>query len=117
MLSISFYNEIGEITGSLTGDESGIELNKQMSEVPWVEGDWFGKPVYVLNGVVTDRPVCPAVLNGLVLSDLPVPCVLDINGTKYNVDQSEVTLDLGTGSFTITVIAFPYLDGVFHVDN
>lgn len=116
-MGISYYDEQGRITGDVTGDEAAIELTKQLTTLPWVDGDWLGKPVYVLNGVVTDRPVCPAVLNGLVLSNLPVPCVLDINGTQYNVDQSEVTLDLGTGHFVIKVIAFPYLDGVFNVDN
>jgi hypothetical protein len=53
----------------------------------------------------------------MVLTGLPVPCVLDINGTQYNADESEVELDLGAGSFQIKVIAFPYLDGVFNVEN
>lgn len=117
MPSISFYNDQGSFTGELSGDEIVINLNKELSEFEWIDGSWYGKPYYVLNGEATLRPACPAVLDGLILSDLPVPCVLDINGTQYNVDQPEVELDLATGLFIIKVIAFPYLDGVFDVEN
>ena len=116
-MGISYYDESGKITGEVTGDTAAIELTKQMTTLPWVEGEWFGKPVYVLDGEVLDRPACPAVLTGSVLTDLPVPCVIDINGTKYDCDEESADLDLGAGSHTITVIAFPYLDGVFNVEN
>lgn len=116
-MGISFYNERGEFTSTLTGDASVIELTKELTEDSWADGDWFGKPFYALNGEAVERPVCPSVLTGLVLSDLPVPSVIDINGTRYDSDESIVELDLGTGSFKITIIAWPYLDGVFNVEN
>lgn len=117
MSAISFYEPSGEINAVLEGDDSVIELNKQMTQSLWIDGLWDGKLYYVVDGVATFRPACPAVLDGLILSDLPVPCVLDINGKQYNVDQPEVELDLAIGLFIIKVIAFPYLDGVFDVEN
>jgi hypothetical protein len=117
MATITFYNEQGQFTGELFGDAVVIELNKTLTENAWVDGSWYGKPYYALDGEAVLRPDCPAVIDGMVLTDLPVPCVLDINGTRYDADESEVELDLGAGSFVIKVIAFPYLDGVFNVEN
>lgn len=117
MSAISFYEPSGKIYAVLEGDDSVINLNKQMTQSAWIDGMWDSKVYYVVNGLATLRPACPAQLNGLVLSNLPVPCVLDINGTSYNVDQAEVTLDLPTFASVVRVIAFPYLDGVFNVNN
>lgn len=116
-MAISYYDEEGRITGEMTGDVAAVELTKELTTQAWVDGLWFGKPVYVLAGEVLDRPACPAVLTGMVLTDLPVPCVLDINGTKYDADEASVELDLGVGQFTIKVIAWPYMDGEFNVEN
>lgn len=116
-MGISYYDEDGRITGEVTGDPASIDLTKELTTQPWVDGEWYQKPVYVLNGEVLDRPVCPAVLTGIVLTELPVPCVIDINGTKYDSDDATVELDLGVGAHKITVIAWPYLDGVFNVEN
>jgi len=117
MSEITFYDPDGKINAVLRGDQSVIELNKQMTESLWVDGLWDSNTHYVVDGIATLRPDCPATLDGMVLTGLPVPCVLDINGTQYNADESEVELDLGAGSFQIKVIAFPYLDGVFNVEN
>lgn len=117
MSAISFYEPNGKINAVLEGDESVIELTKQMTESLWVDGFWDGKLYYVVDGTATLRPDCPAVLDGLTLTDLPVPCVIDIDGTKYESDDDTVELDLAAGSHKITIIAFPYLDGVFNVEN
>jgi hypothetical protein len=117
MSAISFYEPDGEINAVLEGDESVIELTKQMTASFWIEGFWDGKLYYVVDGTATLRPDCPAVLDGLTLTNLPVPCVLEINGTQYNANQTEVELDLVQGLFIIKIIAFPYLDGVFNVEN
>ena len=116
-MTISYYDAEGRITGQLSGDAAVIELTKELTTESWVEGEWFGKPVYVLDGEVLDRPVCPAIFEAGALINLPVPCVIDINGTKYDCNEESADLDLGAGSHTITVIAFPYLDGVFYVEN
>jgi hypothetical protein len=116
-MDISFYNSRGEFTGTLGGDPGFVEVTKQMTESLWVDGNWDRRTHYVVDGAATLRPACPATIDGMVLTGLPVPCVLDINGINYDVEQSEVELDLGAGSFVIKVIAFPYLDGVFNVEN
>ena len=116
-MTISYYDGQGKITGELSGDDAVIELTKQLTPLPWVDGAWLGKPVYVLAGEVLDRPACPAIFDDGALINLPVPCVIDINGTKYDCDEDSAELDLGAGSHKITVIAFPYLDGVFNVEN
>ena len=117
MAAITFYDEKGQFTGELFGDAIVIELNKTLTENAWVDGAWYGKPYYALDGEAAERAECPAVLTGLILTELPVPCVIEINGTKYDSDDATVELDLGTGEHKITIIAWPYLDGVFNVEN
>ena len=116
-MGISYYNERGEITGQLSGDAIVIELTKEMTTDAWVDGEWYGKPVYVLAGEVLDRPACPAIYEAGALINLPVPCTIDINGTRYECADDSAELDLAAGAHTITIIAWPYLDGVFNVEN
>ena len=117
MSAISYYEPNGAISAILQGDQIVIDANKAATTENWIDGAWDGKTHYVLNGVATLRPDCPAVIDGLTLTDLPVPCVIDIDGTKYESDDATVELDLTAGSHKITIIAFPYLDGVFNVEN
>jgi len=71
---------------------------------------------YVKYGKVFNRPVNPAQLIGTTLLNLPVPCVVAINGREY--DCNEATADLcftHVGAYKIRVSAFPYLDAHFEV--
>jgi len=117
MSAITFYEPNGAISATLQGDEIVIEANKQAATENWIDGFWDSKKHYVLNGEAVLRPANPAVLTGLILSELPIPCVIDINGTRYDCSDESAELDLDAGAHKITVIAFPYLNGVFNVEN
>lgn len=117
-MSISFYNQRGEITGNLNGDASVIELTKEMTEDLWVEGDWYGNPVYVLDGQVVARPENPTTVSGNTLENVPVPTTVIINGTSYETDESIVELGFSQpGTYVIKVVSWPYLDKEFTIEN
>ena len=116
-MKICFYEPNGFITGFLSSDEETIALNKSLQS-NWIDGEWNGKTHYVLEGEATERPINPATLDNLTLNNLPVPCKISINGTEYDIDESEVELDLPmVNEYLIRVIAFPYLDAEFTIET
>ena len=70
---------------------------------------------YVSNKTLTPRPANPATLNGAVLSNLPNPSTVTINGTPYTVTDGELDMTFpNAGTYSITVSSpFPYLDASF----
>lgn len=117
-LYISFYNERGEITGAIGSDEAGILLNKERAEQPWVDGDWYGKDVYVADGEVRPRPANPARLDGMTLRDLPTPCTIHIGAQAYPCNDTVAELEFEhPGTYTVRVESWPYLDKEFEVEN
>lgn len=115
---ISFYDSTGKITG-MAGFHPGIEdMIKEYSTDPWVDGEWLGQDVYVVNGGVQPRPANPATLVGQVLENVPVPATIKINDTSYEANESRVELAFSQpGTYRVTVIAWPYLNKEFQVEN
>lgn len=70
---------------------------------------------FVSGGVITPRPANPATLNGTVLSGLPNPSTVTINGTAYTVTDGELDMTFpNAGTYAISVTSpFPYLDAAF----
>lgn len=101
-----------------------LQVEHQRNAVPCPTGD--STTHYVLSGAPVERPACPAVLNGKVLSGLPVPCKLVIHtgdyvmgriGTEYHVFEPTVELAFpNPGAYTAVVECFPYLDGIYKVN-
>ena len=117
-MAISFYDERGEFKSSLTGDVAVIELTKELTEDPWVDGDWFGKPFYVLDGDVLPRPENPTTVSGLALENVPIPATVIVNGVSYQTDDSFIEFDFNQpGTYAVKVIAWPYLDKEFSIEN
>lgn len=120
--SISFYDSTGKITGYSHSEISVMDMmleerKKHPEADPYVEGNWFEQDVYVLNGIVTPRPECPATISGNVLQNLPVPCKILINGKSYDCSDQTATLELAQPiKYAIVVSAFPYLDKEFVID-
>ena len=120
---ISFYDATGKITGMASAEPAVMEMLKEHSvnisnAQPFVEGDWAGKDVYVVNGTVTDRPACPAMLIENTLNNLPVPCEIKVNDATYQCTESSATLSFNQpGTYAIKIIAWPYLDGEFSIVN
>lgn len=119
MSTISFYDATGKITGSAEFSPGISDMIKDLTPDPFVDGDWFGKPVYVLNGEVTDRPENPTTIAEFVLSNVPVPSTIKINDATYEAYESEVELSFSQiGTYTVKVISpWPILDKEFQVEN
>lgn len=63
------------------------------------------------NPTPTERPAQATTLTGLVLSDLPVPCTIHIDGEAFPHDEPTVELDFPLpGAYAVRVEAFPHLD-------
>lgn len=135
MITISTYDDSGKITGVISGDQIVVQGIKDNPEFPhlnfisegipvppptainWVDGDWLGKPYYVSGGVITPQPENPAVLSGMELSNLPVPCEIKINGQTYQCADSTATLSFNQpGTYKVIVQAWPHLDKEFSID-
>lgn len=58
----------------------------------------------------------PARQNGKQLTGLPVPCVIVINGRRYPCDEDHADLEFSfSGTYAVSVEAFPYLPASFKV--
>jgi len=83
-----------------------------------IEGTADPATEYILNKKVTARPDMQAVLEGLVVKNLPVPCALFIDGNKYDCTEDHAELEFDAPrTYKVTVIAFPYLDKEFEIEN
>ena len=118
MEAISLYDDRGEIHTTIRGDAVAIQTTIDNTTDQWVDGDWFGLPKYVSNGEVLDRPVNPATASGMTLLNVPVPATLLIGREIYDVTESTVELEFNLpGTYTVKVIAWPYLDKEFTIEN
>ncbi|MEJ0004374.1 MAG: hypothetical protein WDN30_14100 [Pararobbsia sp.] len=70
---------------------------------------------HVPNGKIAPRPANPAALSGNVLTKLPVPSTVTINGIAYQVGDGELDMTFPQpGVYAITVSSpFPFLDATF----
>jgi hypothetical protein len=117
-MAITFYNERGEFTAELSGDKPIVELTKELSTERWVDGDWFGKPFYALDGVAVPRPENPTTVSGQALENVPAPATVIINGTSYETNESRVELGFSQpGTYAVKVVAWPHLDKEFSFEN
>lgn len=117
MNAISFYDDDGRIVAVAKGDAVMIHATKEHATDPWVNGEW-GDDYYILNERPTPRPPCPAALNGMQLTDVPIGATVDINGSRYTADDTTIDLEfMYPGTYKIVVSLFPYLDGEFEIEN
>lgn len=113
LLNFVLYDSEGRITSTQRAPE-GILLG-QLLEVPEWRDD-YDLTHYVENGEIHQRPVNPALFEGKTLSSLPSPCVITINGVKYECTDTTAKLDFTYPSvYNIVVEAFPYLTAHFNV--
>lgn len=88
------------------------------ADLPFVEHPIAADPdrYWVSAGEIALRPAQDSALDGLVLSGLPDPCELVIDGTRYSVAGGTVDLSFGLpGAYPVRVEAFPYLPAEFEV--
>ena len=77
----------------------------------WFEGDNFDLTThYILNGEVTERPASPVSRTDLTLLDVPTGSKLRINGESYDAAGTvELEFPL-SGTYSLRVECFPFLD-------
>lgn len=77
--------------------------------------------VDVAAGILREKTPCPAVLDGMVLSNLPAPCRIEISQqshapTVYPVEETELELAFDhPGRHVVRVLATACLPGEFEV--
>lgn len=118
MESISFYDSSGKVTSTISGDANYISFCKESIDAPYVDGDLYGKAVYINNGAVFDRPEMPIKIVGMVLENVPYPAKLFINDSEYLVEEGTIELTLPyPGIYKIKIECWPYLDKEFEIEN
>ena len=116
--SISFFDSTGRITSTLKADAGTIQANKDHFAGQWVAGEFYDTDHYVYSGAVMPRPYNPASLTGKVLTDLPVPSTIYVNGQPYDCLEPTVELEFDQpGTYRVRVECWPYLDKEFTVEN
>lgn len=118
MESISFHDDQGRIIGSTTASGDTMDLTKEHSPMPWVEGRHDTNEVYAKDGQAHPRPPQSTRLDYHTLSNLPVPCVIEINGAQYECEdtEAELVLDQDT-TYEVVVRAWPHMDKEFTIEN
>jgi formylmethanofuran dehydrogenase subunit C len=90
-------------------------LQAQDGEVV-IEGTANDALQYVLDGAVVAKHNITASLFGTTLSGLPVPCVVEIEGTKYEVADGSAELSFSLpGTYQVKVEARHHLPKTFEV--
>ncbi|OWT55281.1 hypothetical protein [Candidimonas nitroreducens] len=83
-----------------------------------IESDAHPDTHYVLTGVPALRPTQATKLTGKTLTKLPVPCAIIIDGTTYDCADDHADLEFDApGSYRVRVVAHPYLDKEFTIEN
>lgn len=112
----TFYDNEGRIVSSIRGDLSIMDLS-QWNEFASIDEFAEDKSSYVLNGVITERPQNPAVLNGNIISGIPVPGSLWIDGVKYEITEDTVEISMSSTTRPVLLECFPYLPITFEVST
>lgn len=115
MPSVCLYDPAtGRITlNCVLSDDSHTHLTQQ--EEPRIDGHFDAAQFYVVNAAATPRPANPATLSGTTLANLPSPCTLVINGTRYDCTDTTANLTLSPGNYQVQVLAWPMQDAHFTV--
>lgn len=123
-MEYSIYDSVGRIFSVGSGPTNiPIEFAAERAvsdngAAGYLLGRYDMETMYVENGLVIARPVCPAQLQGLTLSGLPSPCQISINGHVYECDDAEAELDFDSpGTYKVVVRAWPYLDKEFSIEK
>lgn len=109
------YNIDGEVLRTVSCAPSMIDVQLGTDE-SYIEGTCNDVTQYVLNDTVTDKPSMSATLIGNVITELPVPSTVSIDGQVFSVPDGilEFTIDQ-VGTYDIVCEAVNYLPKKFTV--
>lgn len=113
------YIQFDEVTGQIVsyGSTNKSSFDNDPNPVMYVDSlDLDFENLYVLNGVLTERPMNTAKLINQTLVDLPTPCEIKINGTIYQCTDTNAMLNFNLpNTYKIQVSSFPCLDANFEI--
>lgn len=115
-ISIIEYDEDGRILQTGLASLENIELEISLGKLI-LQGEADPLTQYIRSdGAIESRPPNPASLAGMVLHDLPAPCVLVLDGTAYDCDDAECELSFSLrGTHHVQVEAWPMQSATFEV--
>lgn len=115
---VSLFDNDGRFVQVLDGDiDLVIKPTAQVTGLRYAEGS-HGAGQYLVAGTVYDRPRNPAVLNGNLITGLAFGATIVINDAVYHCDDDHAELEFDQpGRYAIRVIAWPYLDKEFVLEN
>jgi hypothetical protein len=78
------------------------------------DGHW--ETDFVKEGAVVARPANPTTLEGMMLKNVPAPCMVTVEGVDHACTDTTVELSFShPGTYTVKVDAWPMLDATFEV--
>ncbi|WP_406850151.1 hypothetical protein [Chromobacterium phragmitis] len=115
-ISIIEYDDTGRILQTGVASLENVEVEYASGKL-LLQGEADPLTQYIRSdGVVEARPPNPARLDGMMLRDLPAPCVLVVDGTPYDCDDVECELSFALpGLHHIQVEAWPAQSATFEV--
>ena len=115
-ISIIEYDDTGRILQTGVASLENVEVEFALGKL-LLQGEADPLTQYIRSdGVIEARPPNPARLEGLVLRDLPVPCVLVLDGAAYDCDDTECELSFSLpGLHHVQVEAWPMQSAAFEV--
>lgn len=97
---------VGEVPDSMIELQSG----------PLYEGEANQLTQYIVDGELHDRPANPTVVTGSVLTNVPVPATLKVDGVVYQTNEATIELDFpNPGTYKIVVESWPHLNGEYEI--
>lgn len=117
-MDITLYDTEGRFVGHVSGHPQYV-IAPTLEATPHqhVEGKQ-AENTYMTQGAVQVRQPCPAVLTGLKLTTVPNPCLLYINNVAYPCESNTIELEFDQPiSYAIRIVAWPFLDGEFFIEN
>lgn len=113
-----YIPQTGEILGPLHGLPEILELNRKMFPGEYIDGEFYPDTHYVKEGSAVPRPEMEIMVEGLQISNIPVPAQLYINHASYVVESSTVEISIDQpGQYTILIESWPYLPKEFSIEN
>lgn len=104
-----YVENTGEIVSNSSMSDEMMKLNPQYKYIRNGAG-YYGSH-YVVNGTVKERPTQNTMLTGNILTNLPTPCVITINGTRYECNDTKAELEFNQPTtYVVCVEAWPYKD-------
>jgi len=112
------YDEAGRITSTVSTDAISLEgMKNNYLEVDEFHPD-YDSTHYVLDQVLTARPINTTLKTATGLINLPVPSTIVINGTPYSSSEAEAILDFThPGTYEVIVESFPFQSAAFQISK